>query len=136
MSLAKPLPRLSPDNEPFWEACRAGELRLPTCEECGKPHLPPGPVCPFCFGDKLAWRRATGRGRISSFTVVHKAWFPSFRDEIPYNVIQVELEEGPRLTANLVQATPEQLRIGQAVEILFDKINDSITLPRFRPMAG
>ncbi len=136
MSLAKPLPRLSPDNEPFWEACRAGELRLPTCEECDKPHLPPGPVCPFCFGAKLAWRKASGRGRISSFTVVHKAWFPSFRDEIPYNVIQVELEEGPRLTANLVQATPEELRIGQAVEILFDKINDSITLPRFRPMAG
>ena len=133
MSLAKPLPRVSPDNAPFWEGCRAGELRLPYCQDCGKPHLPPGPVCPFCFGARLEWRKASGRGRISTFTVVHKAWFPSFRDEIPYNVVQVELAEGPRLTANLVQATAEDLRIGQEVEILFDPVDDSIALPRFRP---
>lgn len=127
----KPRPRVSPDNLPFWEGCRRGELMLPTCEECGKPHLPPGPVCPFCFSDRIAWRRASGRGRISTWVVVHKAWFEAFRDDIPYNVVQVELDEGPRLTANVVDKDCK-LEIGQAVEIVFDRVDDALTLPRFR----
>jgi uncharacterized OB-fold protein len=127
----KPRPRVSPDNLPFWEGCRRGELMLPTCEDCGKPHLPPGPVCPFCFSDRIAWRRASGRGRISTWVVVHKAWFEAFRDDIPYNVVQVELDEGPRLTANVVDAE-RKLEIGQPVEITFDRVDDALTLPRFR----
>ena len=53
----KPLPRIAPDNEPFWAGLRERRLLLPFCNECGKPHLPPGPVCPFCFSDAIEWRR-------------------------------------------------------------------------------
>ena len=134
--LRKPLPRIGPDSAPFWEGCRAGELRLPWCEDCNRPHLPPGPVCPFCFSGRLDWRRASGRGHVSTFTIVHKAWFPSFADEVPYNVVQVELEEGPRLTANLVDADPGVLRVGLAVEVLFRALTPQVTLPRFRPVAA
>lgn len=127
----KPRPRISPDNQPFWDGCQRGELLLPFCDACGKPHLPPGPVCPFCLSDRIAWRRASGRGRISTWVVVHKAWFEAFRDEIPYNVVQVELDEGPRLTANVVDAR-ETFEIGQQVEIVFDRVDAELTLPRFR----
>jgi uncharacterized protein len=123
----KPLPRITPDNEPFYQALREGRFVLPYCADCGKPHLPPGPVCPFCFAGKLEWRPASGRGRISSWTVVHKAWFPAFAEDIPYNVVQVELEEGPRLTANVVDVSKEELEIGLPVEIVVGE-----TLPRFR----
>jgi uncharacterized protein len=122
----KPQPRLTPDNEPFYKALREGQFRLPYCSDCGKPHLPPGPVCPFCFGERLEWRAASGRGRISSWTVVHKAWFPAFAEDIPYNVVQVELEEGPRLTANVMNILNEQLKIGLPVEIVFGEL-----IPRF-----
>jgi uncharacterized OB-fold protein len=126
----KPRPRIGPDNEPFWEGCRAHRLMLPTCEECGKPHLPPGPVCPFCLSDRVAWRQASGRGRISTWTIVHKEWFAAFKNDLPYNVIQVELDEGPRLTSSLVgDAKPA---IGQRVEVVFDDVDDTLTLPRFR----
>jgi uncharacterized OB-fold protein len=128
---ARPRPRISPDNLPFWEGCRRGELMLPTCQDCGRPHLPPGPVCPFCFSDRIGWKRASGRGRISTWVVVHKAWFEAFRDDIPYNVVQVELDEGPRLTANVVGAT-DGLAIGLPVEVVFDRIDAALTLPRFR----
>jgi hypothetical protein len=128
---AKPRPRIGPDSQPFWDGCKRGELLLPTCQECGKSHLPPGPVCPFCFSDRLRWKRASGRGRISTWVVVHKVWFEAFREDVPYNVVQVELEEGPRLTANLVGA-PAKLEIGQPVEIVFDRVDDELTLPRFR----
>jgi uncharacterized OB-fold protein len=128
--MKKPLPRIGPDTAPFWAATRSGELQLPFCRECNKAHWPAGPVCPFCFADAIEWRRATGRGTVSTFTVVHKAWFPAFAAEIPSNVVQVELEEGPRLTANLVDGVP---RIGLQVEVVFDAVTPDITLPRFRP---
>ncbi len=131
--LKKPLPRVGPDTEPFWAGTRRGELRLPYCLDCGKPHLPAGPVCPFCLSSRLGWRTVSGRGRISTYTVVHKEWFAAFAADIPYNVIQVELEEGPRLTANLVDAPPDGPAIGMAVQAVFDPVTPAITLPRFRP---
>jgi uncharacterized OB-fold protein len=123
----KPLPRITPDNEPFYQALLEGRFVLPCCADCGKPHLPPGPVCPFCFAEKIEWRPASGRGRISTWTVVHKAWFPAFAEDIPYNVVQVELEEGPRLTANVADISNEELEIGLPVEIVVGE-----ALPRFR----
>jgi uncharacterized OB-fold protein len=130
---AKPLPRITPDSQPFWDALRARQLRLPYCAACGKPHLPPGPVCPFCFADRIEWRAASGRGTVSTWTVVHKAWFPAFAADIPYNVVQVELEEGPRLTARVVGLPNDRLRVGLPVVIDFDEAREGITLPRFRP---
>ena len=129
----KPLPRITPDNQPFWDALREGKLVLPSCAACGKPHLPPGPVCPFCFSDRLEWRPASGRGTVSTWTVVHKEWFPAFAADIPYNVVQVELEEGPRLTAKVVGLANDRLRVGLSVMIDFDEAREGITLPRFRP---
>lgn len=131
--LKKPLPRVGPDSEPFWTGTRQGQLKLPYCLDCGRPHLPPGPVCPFCLSSRLEWKVASGRGRISTYTIVHKEWFAAFAADLPYNVIQVELEEGPRLTANLVDAPPGGPAIGMAVQAVFDPVTADITLPRFRP---
>jgi uncharacterized OB-fold protein len=129
----KPLPRIGPDTKPFWDAARNGRLRLPFCSACSRPHWPAGPICPFCLSDDLAWRDASGRGEISTFTIVHKAWFPAFAANGPYNVVQVELEEGPRITANLVEAPPTGPSIGMKVEVVFDPVTPEVTLPRFRP---
>ncbi len=128
----KPLPRIGRDSAPFWAATREGKLRLPFCAACGRAHLPAGPICPFCLSDAIEWRDASGRGHVTTFTVIHKAWFPSFAADTPYNVVQVQLVEGPRLTANLVGAVP---RIGMAVEVVFDPVTPEITLPRFKPSA-
>jgi uncharacterized OB-fold protein len=65
--------------------------------------------------------------------VVHKEWFPAFAPDVPYNVVQVELEEGPRLTANIVGLSNERLAVGLPVMIAFDAVSAEITLPRFRP---
>ena len=130
---AKPLPRVTPDTQPFWDALRERRLVLPYCSDCGKPHLPAGPVCPLCFSDRLEWRPASGRGRISTWTVVHKAWFPGFAADVPYNVVQVELDEGPRLTACIVGLPNERLAVGLPVAIDFDDVTQGVTLPRFRP---
>lgn len=113
----KPQPTVTPDNQPFWEGCAGHELLLPYCDDCSRPHLPPGPVCPFCLSDALSWRRASGRGRISSWTVVRRSGLPAF--EAPYNVVHIELDEGPRLTTTIV-GEPRALKIGQQVEVTFE----------------
>ena len=129
----KPLPRLTPDNRPFWEGCREHRIMLPWCPPCDRPHWPPGPVCPHCFGETLEWRQATGRGTISSWVIVHKAWLPAFANDIPYNAVQVELEEGVRLTSNVIGAANQTLQVGMKVQAVFDDVTPEATLPRFKP---
>lgn len=128
----KPLPRVTPDNRSFWEAARRHELRLQRCGECGQLWYPPGPVCPECLSERFEWARVSGRGTISSFAVFHKAYFPAFAEEIPYAVVQVELEEGPRLLSNLVDVPPGEIRVGMPVEVVFDDVAPELSLPRFR----
>lgn len=127
----KPTPRITPDSQPFWQACHRHEWRLPFCLGCHKAHLPPGPVCPHCFSPDLEWRAAAGTGVISSWVVVHRAWLSSFADELPYNVVQVELDEGPRLTASVLPAD-RPLAVGQRVAVVYDDVSPTLTLPRFQ----
>lgn len=127
----KPRPRITPDNKPLWDGFRAKRIVLPQCTICEKPHLPPSPVCPFCLSNALEWRECSGRGTVSTWVVVHRSTFPAFADDVPYNVVQVELEEGPRLTASLVGSEGPP-KIGQKVIACFEKIDSDLTLLRFR----
>ena len=128
----KPLPRITPDNRPFWEAARRHELRLQRCDACGRFRYPPGPMCPDCLSERFEWRRVSGRGMISSWVVFHKVYFPAFAGDAPYAVVQVELEEGPRLVSNLVGSPREEISIGMPVEVVFDDVTPELSLPRFR----
>jgi uncharacterized OB-fold protein len=68
--------------------------------------------------------------------VFHQSYFRGFDAELPYNVAEVELDEGPRLLTNLVGISNDQIHAGMAVEIVFDDITSEITLAKFRPVAG
>lgn len=132
MSDAKPLPRITADNRPFWEAARRHELALQRCDDCGHFRYPPAPVCPECVSERATWTPVSGRGTVTTFVVVHKPYFASFVADLPYNVVQVQLDEGPRLTANLVEIANADIRIGARVEAVFDDVTPEVTLPRFR----
>lgn len=131
--LARPMPTPIPETEGFWEGTRAGELRIQVCAACGHRQLNPGPVCDECLSPDIEWRRASGRGTVFSFTVVHHAFHPAFQGDLPYVVADVELEEGPVITSNVVGIEPSEVRIGMPVEVTFDRVSDEITLPKFAP---
>jgi uncharacterized OB-fold protein len=97
----KPLPKPTTTSRPFWEAARRHELMLQRCEACNQFIYYPRPRCPHCFSDRLQWRRAGGRGKVYSYTVVRRASSRLFADW-PYVLAIVELEEGPRMTTNIV----------------------------------
>jgi len=127
------LPVMYPEEKPFWDAAKARRLVLQRCRPCGKSWYPIGPACPYCFATQFEWREMAGRGRIHNFVVYHKAWTPWFESRVPYTVVQVELEEGPRLTTNLLDCSPSQVKIGMPVEAAYEDITGEITLVQFRP---
>jgi uncharacterized OB-fold protein len=132
---ALPLPVPDPLTRPFWESLRAHAIQLQRCGACGLFVYYPRPLCPACFSDDLTWTPVSGRGVVHAFTIPHRHPNPAFTANGPYVVALVELEEGARLLSTLVDvpATPEAVRVGLPVEIVYDDVTAEVTLPRFRP---
>lgn len=136
MDVHKPLPEPSDTTRPFWDACRKHELRIQRCRACGTLHHYPRLQCPQDGCDRFDWALMSGRGTVFSFVVAHRAFHPGFKGEVPYVVAVIELEEGPRMMSNVVGLAPAQVRIGMAVEVVFEDVSDTIALPRFRPVSA
>lgn len=135
--MAEPiLPVLTALNRPFWEACAEGELRLQRCAACGHLRYPISPICPRCLDDRLTWEPMSGRGSISTFAVFRHGYHPYWKERVPYATALVELEEGPRMFGDVVDADPGELAVGAAVEVTFDHAADGLAIPRFRPVPG
>jgi uncharacterized OB-fold protein len=129
---ARPRPIPDDDSRPFWEGCRAGKLLLQQCPECEAVRYPPRPMCPRCSAIGASWIEASGRGSIYSWVIPHHAVHPSLVDEVPYNVVMVDLEEGPRMVSNLIDTAPEQIEVDLPVEVVFETVDDELTVPKFR----
>ena len=130
---AKPLPVASPVTQPFWDGLRDGVLRIQRCEECSQHVFYPRTVCPHCLSDRLEWVTASGRGKLYSFTVVRRAMNPAFQEDVPYVFAIVELEEGIRVTTNVVNCDLEALRVDMPVKAVYDKVTPKAALLKFEP---
>jgi len=117
---------------PFWEGIAEGVLRVQRCGACGRHVFYPRAVCPYCASSELDWVDASGRGRIHSYTVVHRGP-PEYRDEVPYVVALVELDEGVRMMARLVDVEPAAVSVDLPVEVA---IQGDPRLPYFRPRSS
>jgi uncharacterized OB-fold protein/acyl dehydratase len=125
-------PLVSQDTAFFWEGTQAGELRIQHCPECGNLRHPPGPMCPTCGCEKPDYVVASGRGTVFSFVVHHAPRVPG--KTLPFVVALVELEEGVRMLAELVDVDPASVRIDMPVELALTKIDDDLTMPFWRPV--
>ena len=132
---ARPLPQISPAMAPFFEAARRKELVVQRCQRCGALRFPARDRCSACLAREAEWVPVSGRGKIFSFAVMHQVYHPGFASEVPYAVVLVELEEGPRLVSNVVGYPPGELRVGMPVEVVFDAVTPEVTLPKFRVAA-
>nr|WP_238994596.1 OB-fold domain-containing protein [Mycolicibacterium chubuense] len=129
-----PLPQLTFDTEFFWTSGADGTLRIQECQGCSALIHPPQPVCRYCRGADMGVRAVSGKAVLSAFTVNHRFSIPGL--PAPYVVAQVALVDDPRvrLTTNIVDADPDDLEIGQLVEVTFEQ-NDDVYLPLFRPVS-
>jgi len=94
-------PRMTEFTQQFWRNLSIGRFETTRCESCGRYSFPPKPFCPHCWSRQIAWAPLSGRGKLYSQTVVHAAP-AAFRDEIPYRVGIVDLDEGVRVATRVL----------------------------------
>lgn len=136
MTIQRPLPVLDHLSTPFWEGCRAHQLRLQKCTQCSQAQFPPGPICKYCRSSGLQWINGSGRGTVYSWIVVrHPIPAEIYAPEVPYVVALVNLAEGVRMPTNIVGCAPEDIVAGMPVEVVFRDLTEQVSLPQFRPIA-
>jgi uncharacterized OB-fold protein len=123
-------PVVSRDTAFFWAGTVAGELRVQRCGKCHVLRHPPGPACPRCGATRPEYTVAAGLGEVYSFVVHHHPPVPGRR--LPIIVALVELPEGVRMVGELLDAEPEQVRVGVPVRVDFVRVDDELTLPVWR----
>lgn len=129
----RPRPIVTMRNARYWRGLKAHSLELPQCASCGEWVWPISPVCPHCWSQEMMWKKLSGRGRVNTWTIYHQAFHPAFFRSIPYNVVEVELDEGPRLISNLIDLDGRKIEHGMPVEIAFEAVDSELTLALFRP---
>ncbi|KZS76745.1 3-ketoacyl-CoA thiolase [Mycobacterium kansasii] len=129
----RPLPLVTDENEFFWTSGADGKLRFQECQTCEALIHPPAPVCRYCRSREIGVRAVSGKATLAGFTVNHRFSVPGM--PAPHVIAQVAIVEDPRvrLTTNIVDSDPDQLELGQPVEVAFEQIED-VWLPLFRPI--
>jgi len=125
----RPVPVPDEASAPFFDAAKQGKLLIKHCPACNRYLAPQAETCDACHSLDVEWREASGRGTVYSFVVNHQVLHPGFREEVPYNVIIVELEEGPRLTSNYAGPN-EDLAVDMPVRVTFEQVGE-VAVPKW-----
>lgn len=127
----KPLPKIDERNRAHWNGAREGRLMIQACDSCAALRYPFSSLCPKCQSTGSSWKEVSGKGQVWSWCVFHRVYFKGFEGEMPYNVVLVKLDEGPRIYSNIIGVDKDKLRIGMRVRAVFDKATDEVTLVKF-----
>jgi uncharacterized protein len=139
---------LEVENLEFFRHCAGHDFHLQACTGCGRLRYPPTTACPWCATLESTWRQVEGKGAVHSYTEVHHAIQPAFRDFTPYLILLVDLDiqkgeptadEALRVVGNL--CTPDgklapadmvkRVGIGTRVRMVFTDVTDGLSLPQW-----
>jgi len=131
---AMPQPMADNDSVAFWKAAAEHRLVVQCCSDCSRKRLPAAPVCPSCRSDASDWQDVSGRGELYTYTIVHRAIAAD--QQLPFVIAVIELDgaEGVRIISNLVETPLENLKIGMAVEVVWEDMGPELAIPRFRAL--
>ncbi len=104
------------------------------CDNCGELRLPAAQWCPGCLSEELTWVRSAGEGTVHSIIVFHQVYHAAFREEVPYNVAVVQLDEGPRIMSNIVTVSGAEdngAAVGDRVSLNIVEVSPGFHLPKF-----
>lgn len=125
---------VSEDNKEFWNYISKGEFRLQRCTSCNEFRNPPSSICPNCSSTQYIWDEISGKGEVFTWTILHKAYHPSFKDKVPYNIAVVKLNEGIHFLSN-IECDLNQIKIGMRVKAVLRDVDNDNKLPQFIPVA-
>ncbi len=127
----KPQPSPTAWTQSFWQHCANDRLMLLRCTSCGAHHVPTRRVC-ACGSSHFDSVESKGSGVIISFTEVHRAPDPAFKEELPYVIAIIELQEGARLMSNIIQSEVSDIGIGKTVQCVFETLEETVGVPKFK----
>jgi len=132
--VTRPIPVSNEWTKPFWDAAKRGVLALQRCQICKHFQHPPYATCVSCMATDLAFEPVSGKGAIYAYTIMYHTGDKRFASVVPYASIIVELDDAPGalLAGNLLGASYTEAKVGRRVEVIFEPLNDDITLPQFR----
>lgn len=131
MQSSLPQPEPNADSLPYWQAAREGRLLVRRCTACGERHFMPRHLCPSCWSDRLEWVESEGTGRVESYSIVHRAPTAAFAAVAPYVIALIDLDEGPRMFANVVGDDAFEVAIGDRVRVTFEDRGNGAMIPQF-----
>jgi hypothetical protein len=120
------------DSAPYWAALREHHLTAQRCLDCGLFRFPPQPLCHRCGSWGYEWEELAGTGAVHSWVTVHHAVTGALKQQVPYIVALIDLDEGIRIPSNVVEIPPDQMREALRVQVDFRDIAGGYTLPVFR----
>ena len=123
----------TPLTQRFWDGARAHKLMVQECRGCARKFFRPEIACPHCRSRDWAWVESSGKGKLYSFSVMHRSPSPAFK--APFIFAAIEMDEGWTLFSNLIGLEIDEARIGMPVEVCFHAVSDELTVPLFRPAA-
>ena len=126
------LPAITPENAFFWRAGEHGVLRFMRCQACGRYIHPPMPICRVCKSRNVRDEAVSGKAHVLTYTVNRHVWEPGLEAPYVLAIVGIVEEEGVRLTTNIVNCALEEVRIGLAVRVVFERHQD-VWLPLFEP---
>jgi len=127
---AVPKPSVYVDTKPFWYGAKAGKLVLQYCRDTGQFQHYPRPVSIFTGSRNLEWREVVGKGTIYACTVIRVPG-PGLDGRLPLSVATVQLDEGVRILGNILNKNADTVKIGQRVEVAWDRLSDDVQYPAF-----
>jgi uncharacterized OB-fold protein len=128
------LPALNDGNAVFWQSGRDGQLKLFRCADCGHYLHPAAPVCDICLSRAVGPQAVSGRATVATYTINRQIWEPGLDEPFIVAIVELEEQEGLRLTTNIVNCSTDEIRIGMPVRVVFDHRED-VWLPLFEPVA-
>jgi uncharacterized OB-fold protein len=131
----KPVPVPDEQSAGFWSAAAGHVLALARCSRCGRFSHPPEPVCPGCLSAEpgFVFEPVPNGGTVRSWTVIRDSFLPGFADDVPFVLVDVELDVQPdlRLIGRLVDGPGAPVRLGARVTVVFDDLGDDVAVPAF-----
>lgn len=131
----KPLPEITDLTRPFWTAARDGKLVMQKCQACATMQFYPKPWCIECGSRRLEWVEVRKGGTVYSHTIATTVMMnlPGWKEELPVVLCLVDLDDGPRMYAQLTGCDADGPHVGMRVEAYFEPISDKAGIPKFRP---
>ncbi|HKI39643.1 MAG: OB-fold domain-containing protein [Mycobacterium sp.] len=129
-----PIPEPTPVSQPFWDALARHRILVQYSPSLQRHVFYPRALAPGTLADDLEWREIDGAGTLYTFTIARRPTGPPWVDALPQLLAVVQWDAGPRVSTELVDVDPSDVRIGMRVEpVFYDLPETGITLLKYRP---